>query len=329
MKSKRKLLTLLITIISYNITSQIKKENFKVSGTIDTYYTTNLFQSTKKTVGILTDKPANGFGLGMANLVFSYENKKTGVIIDLAYGPRANAANAFDGDINQLYVYYQPTADLKLTFGQFNTFFGYEVISPLVNFNYTVSYLFNAGPFSHTGLRADYTFNKDTSLMLALTNPHGITSGTNSLNDNYQFGFQFGYKYQYFNLVYGSDGFGFNDVLYLDYTGGFDFTNTFYLGINLAYSNSDDSNSSYKGAALYFQKEFSKLFSGGIRSEFFSNTSNNTQNDIYAITFTGNINLSDQLKLTSELRYDTSEDIIIIGNKKNVTGLTLAAIYNF
>ena len=48
---------------------------------------------------------------------------------------------------------------LTVTLGQFNTFYGYEVISPAANFNYTVSYLFNAGPFSHTGIQMDYAVN--------------------------------------------------------------------------------------------------------------------------------------------------------------------------
>jgi len=39
--------------------------------------------------------------------------------------------------------------------------------------------------------------------------------------------------------------------------------------------------------------------------------------------------LSDSLKLITELRYDTSDDIILVGGKDNATGLTIAAVYSF
>ena len=92
----------------------------------------------------------------MVNTVFSYKSGKSGVVADLAYGPIANAANAYEGAINQLYAFYKASDKVTLTLGQFNTFYGYEVISPSGNFNYSVYYLFNAGPFSHTGFKLDY-----------------------------------------------------------------------------------------------------------------------------------------------------------------------------
>lgn len=321
--------TQLFMLISLLTIAQTSESKIKISGTVDTYYSTNISTSSPGTSGILSDVKANGFGLGMVNTVFTYEKEKTGIIADLAYGPRANAANAYNGAINQLYVYYQHSEKLKFTLGQFNTFYGYEVISPEVNFNYSVSYLFGAGPFSHTGLRIDYAASDDINYMIAITNPHGITSGSNSNSDNYQLGFQFGYKNQYLNLVYGADGFGFKDVLYLDYTGGFDFTESFYVGINAAYANSNDADSGYNGIALYFQKEFSKSFSAGFRPEFFKTTSGTGNSSISAFTITGNTHLSENLKLTTELRYDTSNDVVLIGGKESITGFTLATIYTF
>lgn len=307
---------------------QTSEKAFKVSGSVDSYYTTNLFTSALGTTGILSDVAANGFGLGMANLVFSYEKGKTGMVADLAYGPRANAANAYTGAINQLYLYYQASETVKFTLGQFNTFYGYEVISPTVNFNYSVSYLFNAGPFSHTGIRVDFTPNDDLSWMLAITNPHGIVAGTNT-SDDFQLGAQVGYKNQYFNLAYGADGFGYNDVLYLDYTGGFDASDSFYIGINAAYANSADADGGYSGAALYFQKEISASFSLGFRPEFFQVRESSEKTNITALTLTGKTALSENLNLLTELRYDTAKDVVFIGGEENITGLTLAAVYAF
>ena len=325
---KKVILTLLLAS-SLIVTGQEKEEKgtFTLSGTVDTYYSSNLSKNSLGSVGVLSDVPANGFGLGMVNTVFSYEKGKAGIVADLAYGPRANAANAYNGAINQLYAYYNASEKVTFTLGQFNTFYGYEVISPAGNFNYSVSYLFNAGPFSHTGLKMDYAASEDLSFMLAVTNPHGITAGSNP-SDSYQLGFQTGYKGQYFNLAYGADGFGFDDVLYLDYTGGFDVSDSFYLGINAAYANSSDADAGYQGIALYLQNTFSDTFSLGLRPEFFTTTSGAGDANQSAYTLTGNTTLSESLKLITELRYDTSSDVTFFG-KDNVTGVTFAAVYSF
>jgi len=327
---KKIILTLLLAS-SLVVTGQEKEEKgtFTLSGSVDTYYSTNLSTSALGTTGVLTDVPANGFGLGMANTIFSYEKGKTGVVADLAFGPRANAANAYTGAINQLYAYYNASEKVTLTLGQFNTFYGYEVISPSGNFNYSVSYLFNAGPFSHTGFKLDYAASEDLSFMFAVTNPHGEVAGANT-SDDYQLGFQTGYKGQYFNLAYGADGFGEKDVLYLDYTGGFDLGDSFFVGINAAYANSEDADAGYQGFALYLQNTFSDTFALGLRPEFFTATSGDGDSSVTAFTLSGNTSLSESLKLITELRYDTSgDDVIFVGGKDNASGLTIAAVYSF
>ena len=326
---KKIIFTALLAVSFIATAQEEEKGTFTLSGTVDTYYSTNLSTDAIGTTGILTDVPANGFGLGMANTIFSYEKGKAGVVADLTFGPRANAANAYTGAINQLYAYYNASEKVTFTLGQFNTFYGYEVISPAGNFNYSVSYLFNAGPFSHTGLKMDYAASEDLSFMFAITNPHGVVAGANSDSDDYQLGFQTGYKGQFFNLAYGADGFGDTDVLYLDYTGGFDLTDSLYLGINAAYANSEDADAGYQGVALYLQNAFSDTFSLGLRPEFFTTTSGSGDENISAFTLSGNTSLSDSLKLITELRYDTSDDVTFIGGEEKVTGLTIAAVYSF
>ena len=327
----KKIIFTALLAVSFIATGQEEeKGTVTLSGTVDTYYATNLSTGAIGTTGILTDVPANGFGLGMANTIFSYEKGRAGVVADLTFGPRANAANAYTGAINQLYAYYNASENITFTLGQFNTFYGYEVISPAGNFNYSVSYLFNAGPFSHTGLKMDYAATDNLSFMFAITNPHGVVAGANSTSDDYQLGFQTGYKGQFFNLAYGADGFGDTDVLYLDYTGGFDISDALYLGINAAYANSEDADAGYQGAALYLQNTFSDMFSLGFRPEFYTVTSAGGNTSQSAYTFTGNTNLTAALKLITEIRYDTSEEIgSFIGGGNNVTGLTIAAVYAF
>ena len=311
--------------------------SFSVSGSVDTYYSTNLTTGAQGSTGVLTDVAANGFGLGMANTVFAYEKGKSGVVADLAFGPRGNAANMYTGAINQLYAYYNISDKLTATLGQFNTFYGYEVISPVANFNYSVSYLFNAGPFSHTGVKVDYAASEDLSFMLAITNPHGFNAGSNSgENDSYQLGFQAGFKGQYLNFAYGADGFArktdgnlATDALYIDYTGGFNASESLYIGINAAYSNSAEADSGYAGAALYLENSFSDMFALGLRPEFYQTTGAGNETDVLALTLTGSTSLTEALKVITEIRYDSSDNIGLVGGEDNVTALTIAAVYSF
>jgi hypothetical protein len=330
---KKIIFTLLLTS-SLLVIGQEKddKGTFTLSGTVDVYGTTN-FTSGPGTPGILIANPgnANAFGLGFANTIFAYEKGKAGVVADLAFGPRANDAN-LAGAINQLYVYYKLNDKFTLTAGQFNTFLGYEVISPSANFHYTVSYLFNAGPFSHTGVKLNYAASEDLSFLLAVTNAHALTSSDGNFADATQLGAQIGYKGQYLNFISGSvNDVSAKDWIFLDYTGGFDLSETFYVGINGAYANSNDDNAGYKGVALYLQNKFSDKFSLGFRPEFFTSTAGGVDSNVSAFTLTSNVSLTENLKFITDLRFDSSKDGLIeaFPLKDNTSTLTLAAVYSF
>ena len=328
----KKVYTLLLASITMVVFAQDDSSKLSITGTVDVYGTINT-EDGPGAPGLLiaTPEDANGFGLGMVNTIFSYDGEKSGVVADLAFGPRADDAN-MAGAINQLYAYYNLTESITLTAGQFNTFFGYEVISPASNFNYSVSYLFNAGPFSHTGLKLDFAASEDLSLMLAVTNGHAITSDIPNPSGETQFGAQVGYKGQFLNFIYGGVSPGIDDGLLIDYTGGFDITDSFYVGINAAYAYSeDDAAAGYQGAALYLQNTFSDSFAIGLRPEFFSYTYDELDDeDVTALTLTGNYTLDSNLTFIAELRYDDSEDGIIEGYAgEDLSTLTFAAVYSF
>ena len=307
-------------------------EKLSISGSIDVYGTAN-FNDGPGTPGILIANPenANAFGLGMANVVLGYEGEKAGFVADLAWGPRADDAN-MAGAINQLYAYYNVSDKLTVTAGQFNTFLGYEVISPAVNFNYSVSYLFNAGPFSHTGVKFDYAASDDLSFLLAVTNAHGISSADGNATGDLQFGGQVGYKGQYLNIIYGATAENAtNDDLYIDYTGGFNISESLYLGINAAFANSAEADAGYMGAALYLENSFSDVFALGLRPEFFQTSAGDATADVLALTLTANTSLTESLKLIAEARYDSSEDGLIeaFPNSETSAAITVAAVYSF
>ena len=318
------------------------KPKFSFSGSVDAYYRTN--------IGAPNDGDAiapgssfanlNGFALGMANVIASYEGEKVGFVADLVFGPRGTDAifaspmySATGNVVNQLYAYWNVSDKVKLTMGNFNTFLGYEVISPVANFNYSTSYLFSYGPFSHTGIKADFAFTDDFSMMLAVMNPTDLTEFNPT--SNYAYGVQLGYAGQYLNYLYSGGG------SEIDYTGGFDISDSFFLGLNGAYYDNGDADVDFAGVALYPQLKTSDTFSIGLRGEYFTETNLGAigaiadadgKASVVAVTLTGSATIGD-LIIKPELRLDSaSEDQFIKADGTPVGGLTsfvLAAIYSF
>src|SRR5690349_21913966 len=90
-----------------------------------------------------------------------------------------------------MFAFYKLSDNVTSTLGKFNTFVGYEVISPAVNFHYSTSYLFSWGPFNHTGLRADFDLGGGLVGKLAIMNPTDLVE-FNPVN-TYTAGLQLGY----------------------------------------------------------------------------------------------------------------------------------------
>ena len=327
--------------------SQEKEEadeapKFTFSGTIDAYYRANLNSANS---GANYSAPGSsfanlpGFALGMANVIAGYEGEKVGFVADLVFGPRgtdavfASPMYSLTGDIvNQLYVYWNVSDNITLTFGNWNTFLGYEVISPAANFNYSTSYLFSYGPFSHTGLKADFDLGNDFSLMLAVMNPTDLTEF--NPNGKYAFGAQLGYSGQFLNFV-ADDG-----AFEVDFTGGFDLSEEFFLGINAAYFDGADDGPGFYGAALYPQYKTSENFTIGLRGEYFAEHDGEfgaigtgvEDSSVFAVTLTGSATIGD-LIIKPELRLDsTSDDAFLDSDGAPMSSLSsflLAAIYAF
>ena len=335
----KKLLTLSMLFLATALFAQEEeKPALSVSGSVDAYFQTYL--TAPDNVGATFGTAfagKSGFALGMANLVFSYEGEKVGAVVDLVTGPRGAGAtfntDIVDGIVNQAYVYWNVSEGTTLTFGRWNTFLGYEVIAPAGNFNYSCSYLFSSGPFSHMGLKADFTLGDDFSLMLAVTNPWDTNDV--SFTGEYALGAQLGYAGQFLNLYYDSGkhgGLGFE----IDYTGGFDLTDTFFLGINAAYNDNDGAG--FYGAALYPQIATSDDFSIGLRGEYFALHGGTVDPSALGLTLTGSYTV-DNLIIKPEIRLDSLTDAtgglygVFVDNdgvpSDSLAAFTLAAIYTF
>lgn len=318
-----------------------EKKSFSFSGSIDAYYRANLTAPNDEDAIAPGSSFANlpGFSLGMANIIASYEGEKIGFVADLVFGPRGTDAifaspmySATGNIVNQLYAYWNVNESVTLTFGNFNTFLGYEVISPVANFNYSTSYLFSYGPFSHTGLKADFALSDDLSLMVGVFNDTDLTE-FNPTGD-YAAGAQLGYKDQYLNLLYDPSFFE------IDFTGGFNLSDEFFLGINAAYLSLEDDAGGFMGAALYPQYTVSDTSAIGLRVEYFAEDENFgaigsgvADTSVIAATLTGSFTIEDDLIIKPEIRLDSASDDAFIDNDlaatKSLGSFLIAAVYKF
>jgi hypothetical protein len=327
----KQLFTLTLLLVSAVLFAQETEEpsekKFSLSGSIDTYFRTNLTASDTIVQSPASFADQTGFALGMANIIASYESGKVGAVADLVFGPRGVQAVGSDVPyVNQLYAYWNISEKTTLTLGRFNTFLGYEVISPVGNFNYSTSYLFANGPFSHVGLKADFALSDDFSLMLAVMNP---TDTNNNTTGDYAFGAQLGYAGQFLNLYYDSEAvLGFE----IDYTGGFDVSDDFYLGINAAYQDNDGSG--FYGAALYPQYSFNETISLGLRGEYFALHGDGSDlPSVFDVTLTGSY-VIDDITIKPEFRFDSWSNATPFFDSdymqtESLASFTLAAIYKF
>ena len=318
-----------------------EESSFAISGSIDTY-----FRSSEYAPGTSFGN-LPGFALGMANVVVSYEGEKSGFVADLVFGPRGNdavfgsatfinedgelVAKGSNAIVNQLYAYYNISDSFTLTLGNFNTFLGYEVISPVANFNYTTSYMFSYGPFSHTGIKADIAVSDNVSLMLGVLNSTDMTE-FQPLGEDYMIGAQLGLYGQYINYLGG----GTAGVSQIDFTGGFNLTEDFYFGIN-ATSYSDDFDTKFSGIALYPQYTISDSFALGARFEAFSEEgldaigSISGEGDNTSFTLTGSYT-SGNFIFKPEFRIDSASGEFYSnadGATDSLSTLIVAAIYSF
>ncbi|WP_460217836.1 outer membrane beta-barrel protein [Psychroserpens sp. MEBiC05023] len=339
--------TLTLVLTSILLTAQETAENtsdkkFSISGSVDAYFRTNLtgpneaFEDGDNTFFLnpgTSFANRSGFSLGMANAILSYEGNKVGFVADLVFGPRGEDAvflsTGSSNIVNQLYVYYNISDNVTLTLGNFNTFLGYEVISPVGNFNYSTSYMFSNGPFSHTGLKADIALSDDVSLMLAVMNSTDFTEV--NLDGSYTAGAQLGYKNQFLNLIYGNQTGNSNPTFQVDYTGGTDLSDAFFLGINATYNDTDGNG--FYGAALYPQYTVSEAFALGFRGEYFGFHAENTDDsNVFAATLSANYKVDD-LTIIPEIRLDSWNEDTYIDNDMNPTkslaSFLVAAVYKF
>ena len=374
---KKTLITLFSLFLAVPAFSQDKEEDkgkFTFSGYIDSYYLANFnnprdMKNTGASGTARAFDQKTGFSLGLVQTKIGYATAKSDVVVDLAFGPNAdlgNYGNALgplgNGSslvIKQAYFNWKATDKLTLTAGQFGTHIGYEVIDAPVNYHYSLSNLFNNGPFYHVGVKAAYAVSDKFALM------GGIVNGVDQLYSNNE---KPGLIAQVFvqpvsgwnvyvngitanrntkDATTGTTDAGTYNLLDLSTT--YQVTEKFLLGLNAAtgkqnYAAGDGK--TWGGFAVYPKYDFTSTFSLGARYESFSNTNavtglviTNTDGSktgvtVNSFTITPSITVADgHLLLKPEFRVDSfDKNFFVDGDGKDTKSqstFTWAMIYKF
>ena len=323
-----------------------------ITGSVDAYYRYN-FANAKDAEGnpVTNNYTAftnsqNSFELGMASVRADHSFGKASATIDLGFGRRAEEFSYADPEhttlfaVKQAYLSYAISDNVKFTFGKWATHIGYELTDAYLNRNYSMSYMFSDGPFSHTGLKADIGIGGKSAFMVGIANTTDVVSttqarkhvlgqfSTGSSNDKVK---------AYLNYM-GSYG-GLYSITQFDLVVTAALSSTFGVGydgtINTVHPDTG-SNNQFWGSALYLNFDPSSNFGITLRGEYFDNEKLGTPyfpaSNVFAITLSPNFKIGN-LTIIPELRLDNASEEVFLdhdgeGSKSTFTGI-LAATYHF
>lgn len=341
------------------------------SGSVDGYYRYNFNNSG----GVSNNKTSftnsqNSFALGMATLradATALSGKVTATV-DLGFGPRAEefsyyetASNSSLKLVKQMYLTFNLSKNVKITAGKFATHIGYEVMDAPLNRNYSMSYMFTNGPFSHTGVKVDFTAGQ-VGFMVGVANfvdQTNSTTSTKTLISQFSVGSKDGKFKGYLNYAgfFGSTSGnnpgamstgtsftpGLKSLNQLDLVATETVTSKFNLGLNLTMQNrtqidmSASPSGSWYGAAVYLNLDPTPAVGLTLRSEYISDTkfvyaSSFGAKNIFANTLSLNYKVG-PFTLIPEVRFETAQSAIYIKNDGTFSNSTatalLAAVYKF
>jgi Putative beta-barrel porin-2, OmpL-like. bbp2 len=330
-----------------------KEPSLTITGSVDAYYKYD-FANTKANSFTSFTQTHNAFSLGMASVKFEHKGGKVGAVADLGFGPRAKdfayADNGITQAIKQLYVSYSATDWLKFTLGTWATHVGYELVDPQLNRNYSMSYMFTNGPFTHTGLKAEVSKGKH-GIMLGVSNPTDFRIPPDGQINK--------------KALLAQYSFAPNDKVkfYLNYVGGknpdtsktnqFDAVITakvsdkFNIGFNGTVNSTqpwdgvkNTESKAWWGSALYLNVDPQPWFGLTLRGELFSDknqfkafSSSTEGGNIFSTTLSANFKTGGFIFIP-EFRLDNANKEVLFTNKtgaftKSAASFLIAAVYSF
>ncbi len=325
-----------------------KKSSTTFTGSVDAYYRYDLNNPKDYSYNSLTSftHSNNSFELGMASLRADHSFGKVAATIDLGFGRRAEEFAYNDENtslaIKQLYVSYAPISAIKFTFGSWATHVGYELLDAYLNRNYSMSYMFTNGPFSHTGLKADVSLGGKSAFMIGISNPTDYRSAP-SMPKSAIAQFSTGSKDDklklYLNFVGGKQ----NDdkkTVQGDLVATYNVTSKFSIGLNsttqgvqLRDSAKNWSKYNWWGTALYLNVDPATWFGLTWRNEYINDKDEYLGlKNVFASTLSADFRI-DNLTIIPEFRVDNAGNSVFYKSVNQTTKSTgsfiLAATYHF
>lgn len=346
----------MLLMIRYHALSQVTDSTRKavalpvITGSIDAYYRFNFNNPKVYPYNSLTSftHSGNSFELGMASLRADHSFGKVSATVDLGFGTRAEEFAYNDGNsrfaIKQLYVTYAPSSVIKFTLGTWATHVGYEVLDAYLNRNYSMSYMFTNGPFSHTGAKADISVGGRSAFMVGISNPTDFRTApampksfiaqftTGSKNDKLK---------AYFNLVTGKQN-HYKKVTQGDIIISYAVSGKFNMAVNgtvqsakldLDSTGRFNNKNAWSGVTLYLNYDPVSWFGLTLRNEYINDKDNYLSlKSVYAPTLSGNFKI-DNLTIIPEIRFDEAGKSVfyksVTESTKSTGTFILAATYHF
>lgn len=325
----------------------------KISGGADVYYRYD-FAKTKTNNYTSFTNSHNQFQLGMAFVKLEKSFGKVSMVADLGFGQRAEDFSYNDegtmAAIKQLYIGVQVTDWLKLTAGSWATHVGYELVDPMPNRNYSMSYMFSYGPFFHTGVKAEMTSGKH-GFMLGISNPTDFkivpddVTNKKFLLAQYSFAASDNFK-AYLNYV-GGQGIDDSKGNQFDLVLTTKVSDKFGIGFNGTVNSSKakvdgkyEDAKNWWGSAMYLNLDATEKFGLTLRGEYFSDSDERLMfsgidggGSIFATTLSANIKMGSNFMLVPEFRMDNASENIFTDSKgigsKSAGSALIAAIFAF
>lgn len=342
--------SVLVSQVIFSQSDSTKKvaPSFAITGSVDAYYRYNFNSPKSYPYNSPTSftHSGNSFELGMASLRADHSFGKVSATIDLGFGTRAEEFAYNDANtrlaLKQLYVSYAASSKLKFTFGSWATHVGYEMVDAYLNRNYSMSYMFTNGPFTHTGLKADISLGGKNALMIGISNPTDYRSAP-GMPKSFIAQFSTATKDDklkaYFNFVGGKQS-DTKKLIQGDIVATYAMSAKFNIGLNatlqsvkLADSSGVFKTSNWSGAAVYLNVDPVSWFGLTLRAEYINDKDEYLGlKNVFVPTLSANFKI-DNLTIIPEFRFDHAGNAVFYKNPTETTKSTgsfvLAASYHF
>jgi hypothetical protein len=282
----------------------------------------------------------------MASLRADHSFGKVSATVDLGFGTRAEEFAYNDANtrfaLKQAYITYAPSSKIKFTLGTWATHVGYELPDAYLNRNYSMSYMFTNGPFTHTGLKADISLGGKNALMFGVSNPTDYRSAPampKSIIAQFSTATKDDKLKAYFNFVGGKQN-NTKKLVQGDITATYGVSNKFSIGFNgtlqsvkLKDSTGKLTTAAWGGTALYLNVDPAGWFGLTLRVEYINDKDQYLGlKTVFAPTLSANFKINN-LIIIPEIRLDNAGNAVFNKNiyaaTKSTGSFVLAACYHF